>query len=172
MPSEKTPAADERSVARKHGLRELIFPDFEQIKALNRFIDDAVAASRCGGVPKTAAVMMLDFLQGVVNRQHITKGPRMSPDEFDLLQTPYYVAARTVSKIARERQDAAIARGELYQATYGTLQNLIDLLRALLAPATPWLRAKQLPPAIIAGMEVLRDFGATYPSQRRKGRAM
>src|SRR5687768_3643065 len=92
------PELNERSVARKYGLRELIYPDSEQIKTLSRFLDLAIETGKCSGIPKMAAVVTLEFLQGTINRQHITKGPRMSQEEFDVLQTPYYLAARIVQK--------------------------------------------------------------------------
>src|SRR6266542_550738 len=87
---------DERSLAKKFGVRELVFPDSEQLKALTHYLADAVETGRGGPVPKMAVMVMLEFLQGVLNRQHITKGPRMSDREFDALQTPYYLAARIV----------------------------------------------------------------------------
>src|SRR5687768_991991 len=97
------PELDERAIARKYGLRELAPPDSEHVRALTAFLAQAFETGRCGPIPKTAVVMTVEFLQAVINRQHITKGPRMSQDEFDTLQSPYYLAARVVSKIQRAR---------------------------------------------------------------------
>jgi len=80
------PELDERAIGKKYGLRELTYPDSEHIKSLNMFLSDAVENGRCGPVPKTAVMLVLDYLQATINRQHITKGPRMSQDEFDVLQ--------------------------------------------------------------------------------------
>jgi len=55
---------DERAIARKYGLRELVYPDTEQVKALSHFLSEAVETGKCGPVPKTAVMVMLDFLQG------------------------------------------------------------------------------------------------------------
>lgn len=160
---------DERGVARKYGLRELVYPDSEQVKTLAHYLKTSLESGRCGPVPKTAAVVLLDYLQGTINRQHITKGPRMSPAEFDLLQTPYYLAARIVSKINRERQER-IERGKLYQNTYASLNHFLDLLRSLIDPGCYWLRLKTLPEGIRESMEGLYEFLVAYPDQRRKGR--
>jgi hypothetical protein len=165
-------AADERSVARKYGIRELFYPDREQVKVLTGYLAEAVGARRSGPVPKTAVLVMLEFLQQTVNRQHITKSPAMSPQEFDLLQTPYYLVTRVLGKIARERQDGAVARGQLYQASYASINAFIELLRNVLDPGCHWLRMKALPDGIIETMEALRVFAAALPEQRRKGRAL
>jgi hypothetical protein len=164
------PELDERAIARKYGLRELITPDSEQIKTVVAFLDASLENGRCGIVPKTAVVVLVEFLQATVNRQHITKGPRMSQDEFDALQTPYYVAARTVSKIQRAKSGDA-GKSKLYQNTYFSLNQFIDLLRNLLDPGCFWLRLKALPDGIREAMEGLRQFLVLYPEQRKKGRA-
>ncbi|HEY0142820.1 MAG TPA: hypothetical protein VGF48_18105 [Thermoanaerobaculia bacterium] len=166
------PPLDERAVARKYGLRELIYPDSEQVKVLTMFLRSSLEANRVGIVPKTATVMMLEYLQGTINRQHITKGPRMSPQEFDLLQTPYYLAARIISKINRERQDPAEKndKAKLYQNAYVSLNQFIDLLRNLLDPGCYWLRLKAMPEGIHEAMDGLLQFLTFYPEQRRKGR--
>jgi hypothetical protein len=163
---------DERAIARKFGLRELVYPDSEQLKVLSQFLSNAVETGKCGPVPKTAVISMLEFLQGTLNRQHITKSPTMSQDEFDVLQTPYYLAARIVGKLAREKKDAAAKKGKLYQTTYLTLQQCIELLRNLLDPGCYWLRMKTVPEGIQEVMEVLWDFAMLYPDARRKGRAL
>ena len=163
---------DERAIARKFGLRELVYPDSEQLKVLSQFLSNAVETTKCGPVPKTAVIAMLDFLQGTLNRQHITKSPTMSQQEFDVLQTPYYLAARIVGKLAREKKDAAEKRGKLYQTTYLTLNQFIDLLRSLLDPGCYWLRMKTVPDGVLEVMEVLWDFAMLYPDARRKGRAL
>src|SRR6188508_103363 len=98
---------DERAIAKKYGLRELNYPDSEQVKTLVAFLTNAIETGKCGPIPKTAVVVMLEYLQATVNRQHITKGPRMSQQEFDAIQTPYYLAARIISKIQRANQDDA-----------------------------------------------------------------
>src|SRR5688572_17412241 len=109
------PELDERAIARKYGLRELTPPDSEQVKALTAFLAEAAASGRCGPIPKTAVVMTVEFFQATINRQHITKGPRMTQDEFDALQTPYYLAARVVSKIQRARYGESPKTSQLYQ---------------------------------------------------------
>ena len=50
---------DERTLARKYGLRELVWPDTEQVKALSAFLAGAVATGKCGLVPKMAVKVML-----------------------------------------------------------------------------------------------------------------
>jgi hypothetical protein len=163
---------DERAIARKYGLRELVYPDSEQVKTLGQFLSNAVQNGKMGPVPKTAVVVMLEFVQGTLNRQNITKGPRMSHEEFDILQAPYYLAARIVSKIVREKQEHAVKRGKLYQTTHLTLNQFLDLLRNLIDPGCHWLRTKALPDGIREVMDVMWEFTQAYPDQRRKGRAM
>lgn len=164
------PELDERAIAKRYGLRELVYPDSEQVKAMNAFLGDALQTGRCGPVPKTATVVVLDFLQATINRQHLTKGPRMSQEEFDALQTPYYVAARIIAKIQRARQEST--KGKIYQTTYLSLNQFIELLRSLLDPGCYWFRLKSIPDGVLEAMEGLRDFLAAYPDQRRKGRAV
>ena len=165
-------ALDERSIAKKYGIRELVYPDSEHVKALAHYLASAVETGRSGPVPKTAVVMMLDYLQATINRQHITKGPRMSNAEFDAIQTPYYIAARVFSKLAREKRDAAVAKGKLYQTTHATLSSFIELLRNLIDPGCYWLRLKTIPEGVLEIMELLWDFVLLYPEQRKKGRAL
>ena len=162
---------DERSIAKKYGLRELMPPDGEQVKTLVAFLNQSIASGRCGPIPKTAVLMTLEFLQATINRQHITKGPRMSQEEFDVLQTPYYLAARVVSKIQRTRQEEN-AKGKLYQTTYVSLNQFIEILRSLLDPGCYWLRLKTVPEGVKEAMEALREFLVLYPEQRKKGRAL
>jgi hypothetical protein len=167
-----TGEVDERSIAKKFGVRELTYPDSEHFKALSRFLDGAIDTSRCGPVPKTAIVILLEFLQGIVNRQHITKGPRMAQEEFDLLQSPYYLAARIVTKLIRERKIEVEQKGKTYQTTYNALGQFIELLRNLLDPGCYWLRLRTVPEGILESMVLLREFIRVYPEQRKKGRAM
>ena len=163
---------DERTVARKYGIRELVFPDSGQIKALCSYLTDTIEHRRSSAVPKTAVVVMLDFLQGTLNRQYITKSPTMSQEDFDLLSSPYYLSARIISKIARDKRDAAEKKKQLYQNAYLTLTQLIELLRSVLDPSSPWLRAKEIPAPIIEVMEVLCAYAQLYPELRKRGRAM
>lgn len=163
------PELDERAIGKKYGLRELVYPDSEQVKALLAFLTDTVETGRCGPLPKTGVVMLLDFLQGTINRQHITKGPRMSQDEFDAIQNPYYIAARVISKIQRDRQESV--KGKVYQTTYISLNQFIEVLRTLLDPGCYWIRVKAVPDGVRELMAGLRDFLVLYPEQRRKGRA-
>ena len=165
------PHLDERAIAKKYGLRELIQPDSEQVKTLVAFLDQSIRTGRCGPIPKTAVVVALEFLQATINRQHITKGPRMSQNDFDVLQTPYYVAARVISKIQRARQEEN-AKSKLYQTTYVSLNQFIELLRSLLDPGCYWLRLKAVPEGVKEAMEALREFLVLYPEQRKKGRAL
>ena len=160
---------DERSLAKKYGVRELVYPDNDQLKALTSFLGNAVEKGKCGPVPKTAIMVMLEFLQGALNRQHITKGPRMSSEEFDALQTPYYLAARIVTRLVREKRELAEKKGQIYQTTYVNLTQFIDVLRNLLDPGCYWLR-KNIPEGVLEVMEVLWDFALLYPEQRRKSK--
>ena len=162
---------DERAVAKKYGLRELIYPDSEQVKTLLAFLTKSIDTRKCDVVPKTAVVMLLDYLQATINRQHITKGPRMSQPEFDLLQTPYYGAARIVSKIQRAHHDPD-AKGKLYQSTHFSLNQFLELLRSLLDPGCYWLRLKSAPEGVLEAMAALREFLMLYTEQKKKGRAM
>jgi hypothetical protein len=162
---------DERSIARKYGMRELVYPDSEQVKTLSAFLADAIEHRKCGPVPKMAVLVMLDFIQGTLNRQNITKGPRMSQAEFDLLQGPYYLATRIVSKIFREKKEQAEQKGKLYQTTYLTLNHFAELLRNVQDPGCYWLR-REVPEGVREVMELLWDFALLYPEQRRKGRAL
>lgn len=161
---------DERAIAKKYGLRELNYPDSEQVKTLVAFLAGTIETARCGPIPKTAVVVVQEFLQATINRQHITKGPRMSQDEFDALQTPYYLAARIISKIQRTHGNDK-AKGKLYQNTYYTLNQFLELLRSLLDPGCYWLRLKSVPEGVLEAMEGLREFLAAYPEQKKKGRA-
>lgn len=164
------PELDERTIGRKYGLRELAYPDSEQVKALTRFLDDAVETGRCGPVPKTAVVILADYLQGIINRQHITKGPRMTHDEFDVIQSPYYLAARIIARIARARQEST--KGVVYSTTYVSLNHFIEILRSLLDPGCYWIRVKSMPDGVRDVMAALRDFLVLFHEQRRKGRAV
>ena len=165
------PELDERAIARKYGLRELSPPDSEHVKALTAFLSEAIDSGRCGPIPKTAVVMTVEFFQATINRQHITKGPRMSQDEFDVLQTPYYLAARVVSKIQRAKYGDN-SKAQLYQNTYISLNQFIEVLRNLLDPSCFWLRTKTIPDGVKEAMEGLRTFLVLYPEQRKKGRAV
>jgi hypothetical protein len=164
------PELDERAIGKKYGLRELTWPDSEQIKSLNAFLSDAVAHGRCGPVPKTAVMVVLDFLQATINRQHITKGPRMSQDEFDVLQAPYYMAARIVARLQRSRQEST--KGKVYQSTYISLNQFMEVLRSILDPGCYWMRMKTIPEGVREAMEALRDFLVAFADQRRKDRAV
>lgn len=165
------PALDERSIAKRYGLRELVYPDGDQVRTLVAFLNESIGSGRCSTVPRTAAMLTMDFLQGTINRQHLTKGPRMTQEEFDALQTPYYTAARIVARIQRMRQENL--RGRIYATTHLSLSQFIELLRSLLDPGCYWLRtSKTLPGGVLESMEALRDFLTAYPEQRRKGRAM
>src|SRR5206468_8979398 len=139
---------------------------------LNQYLSNAIETGRSGPVPKTAIVVLLEFLQGTLNRQHITKSPLMTPAEFDLLQTPYYLTTRILAKIAREQQQPSARTGEIYQASYASLNTFIELLRTLLDPGCYWLRLKTVPEGVIEQMQFLRAFAQLLPEQRRKGRAM
>jgi hypothetical protein len=163
-------AVDERSIGKKFGVRELVYPDSEQLKALVSFLSSAVATGTCGPVPKMAIKVMQEFLQATVNRQHITKGPNMSQQEYDLLQAPYYLAARIVARITRDKKQAAEQKGKLYQTTYLSLTQFIELLHNLQDPGCHWLR-RNVPEGASEVMEALWDFAVLYPEQRRKRRA-
>lgn len=164
------PELDERAIGKKYGLRELTYPDSEQVKSLNAFLTDAVENGRCGPVPKTAVMIVLEFLQATINRQHITKGPRMSQDEFDVIQAPYYMAARIVAKLQRTRQEST--KGKVYQSTYISINQFMEVLRSILDPGCYWMRMKTIPEGVREAMEALRDFLAVFAEQRRKERAL
>jgi hypothetical protein len=168
-PKEEALDLEERAIARRYGLRELVYPDSEHVKTLLAFLNESIAKGHCGPIPKTAAVIVFEFLQATITRQHLTKGPRMSQEEFDALQTPYYVAARIIARIQRARKESV--KGKVYQTTYLSLNQFIELLRSLLDPGCYWLRLKTVPAAVLESMEALGDFLAAYPDQRRKGRA-
>ena len=168
--SDQAESLDERAIAKRYGLRELVYPDSEQVKTLIAFLNESIESGKCSSVPKTATMMTVEFLQGTINRQHLTKGPRMSQEEFDALQAPYYLAARIVAKIQRARQESV--KGRIYETTYLSLNQFIELLRSLLDPGCYWMRTKTLPGGIVDAMEALRDFLSAYPEQRRKGRAI
>jgi hypothetical protein len=163
---------DERAIARKYGVRELVWPDVEQTKVLMRFLRSAIDSGKCAAVPKTAVMVMLDFLQGTLNRQNITKAPHMTPGEFDALTAPYYIATRIVTKIARDKNDEAAAKGRIYQSTNVTLNRFIHTLRELVDPLTMRARSKAIPDDMREVMEILLSFAEVFPEQRRKGRAM
>lgn len=163
------PDLDERAIGKKYGLRELTIPDSEHVKSLNAFLTDAVENNRCGPIPKTAVMIVLEYLQGTVNRQHITKGPRMSQDEFDVLQAPYYMAARIIARLQRARQEST--KGKVYQTTYLSLNQFMEVLRSILDPGCYWMRMKTIPDGVREAMEGLRDFLVEFAEHRRKGRA-
>jgi hypothetical protein len=165
-------STDERTLARKYGLRELVFPDSDQVRVLCRYLTATIDSGRSGLPPKTAVLVMLEFLQGTLNRQYITKSPTMSREEFDLLSAPYYLSARIISKIGREQRDAAEQKGKIYQTTALTLAQLISLLRSVLDPACPWMRLRQVPQPVLEVMGVLCAFAQLYPEVRRRGRAV
>jgi hypothetical protein len=170
--TEGSGTTDERALARKYGLRELLFPDSEQLESLCRYLTTTVASGRGGPVPKTAAAAMLEFLQGTLNRQYITKSPTMSQEDFDLLSTPYYLSARIIGKISRETRDAGVEKGKLYQTTFLTIKQLIDLLTSMLDPACPWMGLAQIPQPVIEAMEALCAYAQLYPEVRKRGRAL
>jgi len=142
------------------------------VRALCQYLTSTIESGRSGAVPKTAVIVMLEFLQGTLNRQYITKSPTMTKDDFDLLSAPYYLSARIISKISRDTREAAERKGKLYQTTYLTLTQLIALLQSMVDPASPWIRARQLPQPILEVMEVLCAYAQLYPEVRRRGRAM
>jgi hypothetical protein len=157
---------DERSIAKKYGIRELAWPGSDQVKALTAFLSDAIRDGRCGAIPRTAVAAVLEFVQGTINRQHITKGPRMSAEEFDALQAPYYFAARIVSRIQRAREEGT--KGRVYQTTWVSLSQFSELLRQLSDPSCFWVRSRSIPASSLEAMEALVEFLETYREQRRK----
>jgi hypothetical protein len=156
-------ATGERALARKYGLRELVFPDSDQLESLCRYLAATVESGRSGPVPKTAVVVMREFLQGTLNRQYITKAPRMSQQDFDLLSRPYYQSARIISKISRDTHPAAMEKGKVYQTTFLTIKQLIDLLTSMLDPLCPWMRMEKVPAATKEAMVVLCAYARLYP---------
>jgi hypothetical protein len=94
----------------------------------------------------------------------------MSQEEFDVIQTPYYLAARIITKLQRARQENS--RGRIYQSTYISINQFMEVLRSILDPGCYWMRMKSIPEGVIEAMEALRDFLALFAEQRRKGRAL
>jgi hypothetical protein len=157
---------DERGIGKKYGIRALVYPDTDQVKTLSAFLAESDASGRCGPIPRTAVVVTLEFLQGTLVRQSITKSPRMSQQECELLQAPYYLAARIVARILRDRQESA--RGRLYASTAHSLHRFVQLLRDLLDPNCLWLRTKTIPEEVRESMYGLREFLLLYAEQRRR----
>lgn len=93
----------------------------------------------------------------------------MSQDEFDVLQAPYYMAARIIAKLQRARQEST--KGKVYQTTYLSLNQFMEVLRSILDPGCYWMRMKTIPDGVREAMEGLRDFLVEFAEYRRKGRA-
>ena len=164
------PKLTERSLARKYGLRELVYPDGDQLRLLTGFLSDSRARGRIGQIPKTAVLVMYEFVQATLNRQYLTKGPGMSPAEFDLLQAPFYLATRVVTKLAREKKEQAELRGRTYQITHANLNLFVELLRNLMDPTWPTLRSREIPEKVENVMELLQDFAVAFSEQRKRGK--
>jgi hypothetical protein len=162
--------ASERALARKFGIRELVYPDTEQTRVLERYLDQAIASRRSGAVPKTAVVILAEFFQAALNRQFLTKSPSMPMAEYEVLQAPYHLAASIVTQVFYERRELAKARGTIYQTTQLRLHDFIELLRGILDPGCTWTRLGTIPGPILEQMEMLRDFVARYPEARRRER--
>ena len=63
----------------------------------------------------------------------------MTQEEFDFLQTPYYLAARIITKLVREKKLVAEKEGRVYHTTYNALGQFIELLRSrAVQPAFLW----------------------------------
>lgn len=157
---------DEHAIALKYGVRPLHYPDVEHVKTLTAFLRDSFQSGRCAAVPDASVTAGLEFIQGIVTRQHITKGPRITPAEFDVLQRPYNVASRIISRMQRERRESA--RGQIYQTTYLSLTAFVDLLQSLLDPKPSWIQNGAIPAPARVMMSALHDFLIEYPEQRRK----
>jgi hypothetical protein len=157
---------DERSIATRYGVRPLVYPDVEQLRTITAFLSESFESGRCGAIPDGAVLATLEFVQAILNRQHITKGPRMPAADYDLLQRPYSVATRIISRMQRERRESA--KGHLYQTTHLSLTNFLDVLRSLLDPACSWADAGTIPTPVRLMMSALRDFLIEYPDQQRK----
>jgi hypothetical protein len=157
---------DESAIAVRYGVRPLVYPDVGQIKTLTSFLAASFESGQCAVVPKSDVEAALDFIQAIINRQHITKGPRMPAEDYDLLQRPYSIAARIVSRMQREKRESS--KGHLYQTTHLSLTNFADVLRNLLDPACAWTGAGTIPTPVRLMMSGLRDFLIEYPEQSRK----
>jgi hypothetical protein len=162
--------ASERALAKKFGIRELVYPDTEQTRVLQRYLDQSIEARHSGPVPKTAVLILAEFFQAVLNRQFLTKAPSMPMEEYEALQAPYHLAAGIVTQVLYERRELAKTRGRIYQTTQLRLHDFIDLLRGILDPACSWIRLGTIPDNIVEQMEMLRDFVARYPEARRRER--
>ena len=158
----------ERALARKYGLRELVWPEAEDARTLTRYLADVVATKHSGAVPKTTVVTMLDFLQGVLNRQYLTKSPRMPFDEYEALQQPYHVASQIITRILHEKRELRASRNILYQTTQLRLADFIELLRSVLDPGCSWMIRGTISDAILEQFAALHEFVERYPEARRK----
>lgn len=159
---------DERSVAHKYGIKELSYPAPEQLAALAQFVDESLLAGRCATVPEPALIALREFLDATLERQHITKGPRMPQADFDLLQAPYYLVVRVASRVARQ-QSTARQRASLYQNTQLTINRLLETLRDLADPHCPWPRSRRLPDEQRPELMLLRAFATEFPRRRKTG---
>jgi len=157
---------DERVIAMRYGVQPLLYPDVAQIKALTSFLAESYESGRCAALPRASVLVGRDFVQSIMNRQYITKGPRMPAADYDALQRPYSIAARIVSRMQRERREGA--RAHLYQNTHLSLTNFIDVLTSLLDANCPWVHAGTIPTPVRLMMSGLRDFLIEYPDQSRK----
>jgi len=152
---------DERTVARKYGMRELIYPDRAAIESVQRLLLEMVSEGTANNIPKIHLTLLRRFFQGSVARQNISKMPNMKLEEFLLLQAPYGICSRIFGRILEHR------KGSFYQVAYHSVEKCIEFLSYLLDPDCVWIR-KKLPDEMIARAIVLREFLDLYPEARQR----
>jgi hypothetical protein len=152
---------DERTIARKYGLQQLIYPDRAAIESVQRFLLEMVSTHTANNLPKIHLTILRRFFQGAMARQNITKMPNMNLEEYLLLQTPYGICSRVFGRILETR------KGAFYQAAYHSVEKLIEFLSYLVDPDCVWIR-KNLPEEMIARAIVLQDFLERYPEAKQR----
>lgn len=155
------PAFDERSIARRHGFRELIYPDRSAIESVQRFLQEIVSSWTANNPPKIHLTILRRFFQGAIERQNISKMPNMPLEEFLLIQAPYGICSRVFGRILERK------KGAFYQAAYHSVEKCEEFLSYLLDPDTIWIR-KNLPEEMIARAIVLQEFLERYPEAKQR----
>jgi len=154
-------AFDERSIARRYGLRELLYPDRGAIESVQRFLVEMVSTQTANNLPKIHLTILRRFFQGAMARQNISKMPNMQLEEYLLIQAPYSICSRIFGRILQHK------KGTFYQATYHSVEKCDEFLSYLLDPDCVWIR-KNLPEEMIARAIVLHEFLERYPEAKKR----
>jgi hypothetical protein len=154
-------AFDERSIARRYGFRELIYPDRAAIESVQRFLLEIVSTRTANNPPKIHLTILRRFFQGAMERQNISKMPNMQLEEYLLIQAPYGICARVFGRILERR------KGSFYQAAYHSVDKCVEFLSYLLDPDCVWIR-KNLPEEMVARAIVLKEFLERYPEAKQR----